>query len=66
MSSHLVQWTPQQFDALEEKIFDAKHNLHESGLFDDENLIRLFDLHPEVDFGWDQYHEHLEWYVRLA
>ncbi len=51
MSSHLVQWTPQQFDALEEKIFDAKHNLHESGLFDDENLIRLFDLHPEVDFG---------------
>jgi len=51
MSSHLAHWTPEQFAALEEEIFHAKHNLHESGLFDDENLIKLFDLHPEVDFG---------------
>ncbi|NOY43648.1 MAG: hypothetical protein GXP26_17665 [Planctomycetes bacterium] len=51
MTSHLVDWTPQQFAALEEEIFVAKHNLHETGLFDDENLIKLFDLHPEVDFG---------------
>jgi len=51
MPTHLVDWTAQQFAALEEEIFDAKHNLHESGLFDDANLIKLFDLHPEVDFG---------------
>ncbi len=51
MSSHLVDWTPQQFAALEEEIFHAKHNLHTSGLFDDENLIRLFDTHPAIDFG---------------
>ncbi|NOY28755.1 MAG: hypothetical protein GXP28_00845 [Planctomycetes bacterium] len=51
MPSHLVDWTPQQFTALEEEIFHAKHNLHTSGLFDDENLIRLFDTHPAIDFG---------------
>jgi len=51
MPSHLVDWTPQQFASLEEEIFDAQHNLHQSGLFEDANLIKLFDLHPEVDFG---------------
>lgn len=51
MPSHLVDWTPQQYAALEEEIFHAKHDLHQSGLFDDDNLIRLFDRHPQVDFG---------------
>ena len=50
-ASHLVDWTAQQYSAVEEEILLAKHNLHESGLFDDENLVRLFDTHPEVDFG---------------
>ncbi|MCP4192516.1 MAG: hypothetical protein GY768_18030 [Planctomycetaceae bacterium] len=49
--SHLVDWNPEQYAALEEEIFVARHNLHESGLFDDENLIRLFDTHPSIDFG---------------
>ena len=50
-ASHLVDWTVQQYLDVEENILLAKHNLHESGLFDDENLIRMFDTHPEIDFG---------------
>jgi hypothetical protein len=49
--SHLVDWTAQQHQGVEEEILLARHNLHESGLFGDENLIRMFDTHPEVDFG---------------
>jgi hypothetical protein len=50
-ASHLVDWTDQQYLDVEEKILLAKHDLHESGLFDDENLVQMFDTHPEIDFG---------------
>ncbi len=50
-TSHLVDWTAQQYLGVEDEILLARHNLHESGQFDDENLIRMFDTHPEVDFG---------------
>jgi len=50
-ASHLVDWTAQQYQGVEEEILLARHNLHESGLFDDEHLIRMFDTHPEIDFG---------------
>ena len=39
------------FADVEEEILVAKHNLHESGLFDDDHLVRMFDTHPEIDFG---------------
>ena len=47
MTSHLIDWTPEQFRNVEEEILTAKHNLHQTGLFDDEGLIKLFDTHPE-------------------
>ncbi len=47
MTSHLVDWTPEEFFRVEEKILTAKHDLHQTGLFDDEGLIKLFDTHPD-------------------
>ncbi len=49
MTSHLVDWKSEQFAGVEEKIMTAKHNLHETNLFSDEGLIKLFDTHPEYD-----------------
>lgn len=47
MPSHLVDWTPEQFHGVEEQIMAAEHNLHQTGIFDDEGLIKLLDTHPE-------------------
>src|SRR5688572_459347 len=49
--SLLADWTPQQYRALEHDVLLAPHRLHESGLFDDENLIRMLDRHPACDLG---------------
>lgn len=47
----LPDWTAEQYRALENEILLAPHLLHESGLFDDENLIRMLDKHPLADLG---------------
>ena len=49
--SLLDSWSPEQYRALEHEILLARHRLHESGLFDDENLIRMLDRHPQRDLG---------------
>jgi len=51
MTSYLKNWTPDQFQSLEEEILLARHTLHESGLFDDANLIRMIDRHPPQHLG---------------
>ncbi len=60
----LPDWTPQQYAALENEILLAPHLLHKSGLFDDENLIRLLDEHPLCDLGVNTMgtsHTQFEW-----
>ncbi len=47
----LPDWTTKQYQALENEILLAPHLLHTSGLFDDDNLIRLLDKHPLRDLG---------------
>lgn len=49
--SLLADWTTAQYQALEKEVLLAPHRLHESGLFDDENLIRMLDRHPLRDLG---------------
>ena len=49
MTSHLVDWTPEQFANVEEEIMTAGHNLHQGSLFSDAGLIKMFDSHPESD-----------------
>jgi hypothetical protein len=49
--SLLADWSPAQYQALEKEVLLARHRLHESGLFDDENLIRMLDRHPLCDLG---------------
>lgn len=51
MTSYLKNWTPTEFDKLEEDILLAEHTLHESGLFDDANLVRMIDRHPPQHLG---------------
>jgi hypothetical protein len=51
MTPYLKNWSPAQFQALEEQILLARHTLHESGLFDDANLIRMIDRHPPQHLG---------------
>lgn len=46
MSGYLKDWTPAEFEKLEEGVICARHTLHESGLFSDENLARIIDTHP--------------------
>lgn len=46
MNSYLQDWTPQEYLKLEEGVILARHRLHESGLFSDENLARIIDTHP--------------------
>jgi len=64
MSRYLPPWTPQQYNALENEILLAPHALHTSGLFDDDNLIRLIDNHPARDMGVNTMgtsHTEFEW-----
>jgi hypothetical protein len=49
--SLLADWTAEQYRSLENDVLLAPHRLHESGLFDDENLIRMLDRHPLRDMG---------------
>jgi hypothetical protein len=49
--SLLADWTAAQYQALEKEVLLAPHRLHESGLFDDDNLIRMLDRHPLRDLG---------------
>jgi hypothetical protein len=51
MTSYLKNWTQSQFNRVEEDILLAGHSLGESGLFDDENLIRMIDSHPPQHLG---------------
>jgi hypothetical protein len=52
MSQRLLpDWTSQQYQALENDVLLAPHQLHKSGLFDDDNLIRMLDRHPLKDLG---------------
>ncbi len=60
----LPDWTAQQYQALERETLLAPHHLHESGLFDDDNLIRLLDKHPLCDLGVNTMgtsHTQFEW-----
>ena len=47
MSQLLKNWTPGQFETLEEGVLLANHNLAETGLFSDEALVEILDSHPE-------------------
>jgi hypothetical protein len=49
--SFLADWTPDHYRAVKDQVLLAPHRLHESGLFDDENLIRMLDRHPLYDLG---------------
>jgi hypothetical protein len=51
MTSYLKNWTPTHFSRLEEDILLAGHTLGESGLFDDESLVRMIDSHPPQHLG---------------
>lgn len=51
MTSYLINWTPNHFNRLEEEILLAGHTLGESGLFDDENLVRMIHSHPQQHLG---------------
>ena len=65
MTSHLVEWTPEDFLGVEENILAAQHDLHQTGLFDDEGLIKIFDTHPRRRNG-HQYDGRIEYDVRMA
>ncbi len=49
MKSFLKDWTPDEYKNLEEAVILARHRLHESGLFSDENLAKVIDTHPPQD-----------------
>ncbi len=60
----LAPWTDAQYEALENEVLLAPHRLHESGLFDNDNLIRLLDRHPLGDLGVNTMgtsHTQFEW-----
>ena len=42
-----MDWTQDDFGALEKGILVARHRLHESGLFTDEGLAKIIDAHPD-------------------
>ena len=46
-NSYLVDWTPEDYRMLEKTVLTARHRVHESGLFSDEALCELIDLHPQ-------------------
>lgn len=47
----LVDWTKEDFDAVEESVLVARHGLSETGLFSDERLAEIIDAHPPEDLG---------------
>lgn len=47
----LTAWSHDEYQALENQVLLAKHRLHQCGLFDHDNLIRILDQHPERDLG---------------
>ncbi len=49
--SLLKDWTEEDYATVEHGILHAKHRLHETGIFSDENLCRIIDTHPEEDFS---------------
>jgi hypothetical protein len=42
----IPDWTSDDFHSLEKGVLLARHRLAETGLFEDENLIRIFDTQP--------------------
>ena len=48
-SSLLKNWQPTDFAAIEKGVLLAEHGLADTGLFDDENLARIIDQHPDED-----------------
>jgi hypothetical protein len=50
-SDLLVDWTTEDFHTLEKGVLLAKHRLAQTGLFSDENLIRIIDTHPPRDLS---------------
>ena len=51
LTNVLPDWGPEQYSALEEGILIARHNLHQTGVFSEENLARIIDTHPVQDFS---------------
>ena len=47
----LSNWTPEHTSALGNRNLLVQHRLLESGLFTDDNLIRIMDAHPEKDLS---------------
>jgi hypothetical protein len=45
-ASLLADWTNDDYCCLEQGVLLARHRLAETGLFTDENLIRIIDTHP--------------------
>ena len=60
----LADWNADHFHSLEHGVLLAKHRLADTGLFSDENLIKIIDTHPAPDLsvntmGTDT--NHFEW-----
>lgn len=49
--SYLKDWTEADRASLEAGVLVARHRIHESGIFSEENLARIIDSHPESDFS---------------
>ncbi len=47
----LSDWTPEDFDAVEEGVLVAPHRLAETGLFTDDALAEIIDQHPAEHLG---------------
>ena len=50
-NSLLNGWTTNDYNALENGVLIARHQIVESGVFSDENLARIIDRHPPEDFS---------------
>ncbi len=50
-NSLLVNWTQQDFNAVERGVVMARHALADSGWFSDEALVEIIDSHPVEDFS---------------
>lgn len=52
MTSNLLPgWTKNDYSALEDGVLIARHRIAETGLFADENLVRILDRHPPEDMS---------------
>ena len=47
----LIDWTDNDFAAVEEGVLVARHGLEETGLFSDEALAEILDTHPSEDLS---------------